>query len=221
MMKIFSFFTILFLKNDLVFSFLISSHLTRFNCGDSHYRNRFLSHSIEVLTVPYSSSNSTVSISTDTINSAKDAEDKKREKELRKVLNKVMNKILWNEIKQSLTSKFKIKLSPSLLMLISFLQKKFFNRVFLFRSTVFLFALTLFKKYTTYVKSLTMEISYATFMKLLSDSPERIINLRVSPTAFQFYLDGHMSAFAKLIPVDNSILSKLISSGNYYSMLCS
>ena len=69
------------------------------------------------------------------------------------------------------------------------------------------------RRYIAFSKSLTMEVSYAAFMKLLHTSPERIVALTVTPTAFLFRLDGTKTALTRAVSLDPVVLNKLLASG--------
>jgi ATP-dependent Zn protease len=74
------------------------------------------------------------------------------------------------------------------------------------------FSFTIFRKYLAFTKSLTTELSYATFLNLISTAPERVASLRVTPSSFMFLLDGK-SALTRMVKVDPLVMTKLLASG--------
>lgn len=78
------------------------------------------------------------------------------------------------------------KITTNLITLLK--QKKFWIR---FIGGSFLFIMV--KKYVIFSKSLTTELSYSTFLKLLKNTPERINGLKVTPDSFIFRLDGKLA----------------------------
>ena len=73
-------------------------------------------------------------------------------------------------------------------------------------------------KYLAFTKSLTTELSYTSFLKLISSAPERVAGLRVTPSAFMFRLDGK-SALTRMVNLEPSIMDKLLSSGIDFAAL--
>lgn len=63
-----------------------------------------------------------------------------------------------------------------------------------------------------------IEISYSNFFNLLTISPDRIIDLKVTPNAFYYLLDGQKLALTRLVKLPPSILGQLMNSGiNFYT----
>lgn len=73
-------------------------------------------------------------------------------------------------------------------------------------------------KYLAFTKSLTTELSYTSFLKLISSAPERVAGLRVTPSAFMFRLDGK-SALTRMVNLEPSVMDKLLSSGIDFAAL--
>ena len=87
-------------------------------------------------------------------------------------------------------------------------QRKFWIRMVI-ASTSFV----LMKRYLAFTKSLTTEVSYAAFLKLMSTSPERIVALKITPSAFFYRLDGTKCALTRAVSLDPWIMGKLAASG--------
>lgn len=68
------------------------------------------------------------------------------------------------------------------------------------------------QKYLKFVASLTTELSFSGFMKLLANSPERVQSLKVTSTSFMFLLDGNR-IMTRIVPVEANLLDRLIKSG--------
>eukprot|EP01041_Mallomonas_annulata_P013033 gene13033-27509_t len=66
--------------------------------------------------------------------------------------------------------------------------------------------------YLAYVNSLTKVLRFSDFLQLVSSSPERVSGLQVTPTLFQFYLDG-MQAITRPVNLDPSLLGLLVAKG--------
>lgn len=65
--------------------------------------------------------------------------------------------------------------------------------------------------------SLVMELSYSSFMNLISKSPERISNLKVTPFQFSYLLDGQQAAFSRSVQIPPSMIDRLLASGVEFS----
>ena len=76
-----------------------------------------------------------------------------------------------------------------------------------------LFCLYSVQRYSKYASSLTTELSFAAFMQMLGENPERVKNLKVTSTSFFFLLDGKSRALTRVVPIEASILDKLLASG--------
>ena len=68
------------------------------------------------------------------------------------------------------------------------------------------------KKYMTFLKSLTLEISYSSFLKLIAEHPEVVKNLRCTPSLFTFRLNGK-AALTRVVNIEGNILDRLLASG--------
>jgi cell division protease FtsH len=91
------------------------------------------------------------------------------------------------------------------------------NRVFLTRSALAMGSVAFLRWYLRFVDSLTTKVSYSSFLNLLSDTPNRISNLRVTANEFQFLLDGK-AAVSRIVNVaDPNVLQKLVASGLDFS----
>jgi cell division protease FtsH len=68
-----------------------------------------------------------------------------------------------------------------------------------------------------HTQSLTLEVPYSSFLRLLQSAPERIGSLRVTPSAFAFLLDGKR-ALTRPVALDASLLALFLKSGiDFYS----
>ena len=82
---------------------------------------------------------------------------------------------------------------------------------------IFLFSsFSIFSKILRFSRSLVTEVSYSSFMKLVSASPQRISDLKVSPSQFSFLLDGR-SSFTRPVPLAPSMIDLLVSKGLEFS----
>lgn len=72
------------------------------------------------------------------------------------------------------------------------------------------------RRYLAYVKSLTTEISYAEFLKLLKASPEKIEGLKVGATDFVFTHEGKQM-FSRMVKLNPATLDRLVHSGVNFS----
>ena len=61
-------------------------------------------------------------------------------------------------------------------------------------------------------KSTTLEVSFASFLKLLSIAPTRIGNLRVTSNSFMYLVDGKR-AITRIVHLEPNILDKLMAAG--------
>jgi cell division protease FtsH len=64
----------------------------------------------------------------------------------------------------------------------------------------------------TFLKSLTLEISYSNFLKLIAEHPEVVKNLRCTPSLFTFRLNGK-AALTRVVNIEGNILDRLLASG--------
>jgi ATP-dependent Zn protease len=71
---------------------------------------------------------------------------------------------------------------------------------------------SLLAKYLSYTKSLTTEISYADFLKLLKSHPDKIDALKVSATSFSFMLEGRQMV-SRMVNLNPDLLDRLVLSG--------
>lgn len=83
---------------------------------------------------------------------------------------------------------------------------------------IFLFSsFSIFSKILRFSRSLVTEVSYSSFMKLVSSSPQRISDLKVTPSQFSFLLDGR-SSFTRPVPLAPAMVDLLVSKGlDFYS----
>lgn len=75
-----------------------------------------------------------------------------------------------------------------------------------------------FLRYLAFTKSLTTELSYTSFLQLISIAPERVAALRVTPGAFMFRLDGKL-ALTRMVNLEPNVMKKLIASGIDFAAL--
>jgi AAA+ superfamily predicted ATPase len=61
-------------------------------------------------------------------------------------------------------------------------------------------------------KSITLEVSFASFLKLLSVAPSRIGNLRVTTNSFIYLVDGKR-AITRIVNLEPNIMDKLMAAG--------
>ena len=73
-------------------------------------------------------------------------------------------------------------------------------------------------RYMAFTKSLTTELSFTTFLSLLTVAPERVAGLRVTPSAFMFRLDGK-SALTRMVTLDPAVMNTLLASGVDFAAL--
>jgi len=103
-------------------------------------------------------------------------------------------------------------LSPRVQKLIAKLR----NRTILTRLFISVSIFLSLKRYVAYTKSLTTELSFASFLSLVNSNPERIQFLKVAPSGFFFKLDGK-SAFVRKVALETSIMSLLLQAGIDFS----
>lgn len=87
--------------------------------------------------------------------------------------------------------------------------------------TIAIVGLIMSQRYLHAAKSATTELPFSKFVELLRDSPDKIRTLKVSPTTFRYVLDGAGPALTRIVPVDSTLLDKLVQSGVEFSALSS
>jgi hypothetical protein len=66
-------------------------------------------------------------------------------------------------------------------------------------------------------KNKVTEIAYSTFLRLVSQYPEKIKQVRVTPNEILFHFDG-LRALTRTVPMETSLMNKLLDSGiEFYS----
>ena len=65
--------------------------------------------------------------------------------------------------------------------------------------------------------SLVTEVSYSSFLNLVSKSPERISNLKVTPFQFSYLLDGRQAAFSRSVQIPTPMVDRLLAAGIEFS----
>lgn len=78
------------------------------------------------------------------------------------------------------------------------------------------FSGSILRRYMAYVKSLTTEISYAEFLKLVKATPDKIEGLQVSPTDFMFTHEGK-KMFSRIVKLNPATLDRLVQSNVNFS----
>lgn len=86
------------------------------------------------------------------------------------------------------------------------------NRKFITRFVLGFIGFIMVKKYLSFAKSLTTELSFTMFLKVLSDNPTRIQRLRVTPFVFQYLLDGR-AAMTRVVSLEPALMDRLLASG--------
>jgi ATP-dependent Zn protease len=76
-------------------------------------------------------------------------------------------------------------------------------------------------RYSARSKAAITELPYSKFLALLSQSPEKVKSLRVSPLSFRYILDGAGPAFTKIVSIESSLLERLVKSGVEFSAVSS
>ncbi len=80
------------------------------------------------------------------------------------------------------------------------------------RLVAFVLALYGLRRYNAYTRSLTLELAYSTFLKVIEADPSRIQYLKITPAAFYFKYDGK-SAFTRRVLLDPLIMKRFTESG--------
>ena len=80
------------------------------------------------------------------------------------------------------------------------------------RIVAFVLALYGLRRYNAYTRSLTLELAYSTFLKIIEADPSRIQYLKITPAAFYFKYDGK-SAFTRRVALDPLIMKRFTESG--------
>ena len=86
------------------------------------------------------------------------------------------------------------------------------SKTFWLQFTLVFVSVQIIRDYLAYMKSMTVNVSYAAFMKLLETAPDKIEALRVTSSAFMFQMDGK-NALTRIVDIDPMTMSKLIASG--------
>lgn len=82
---------------------------------------------------------------------------------------------------------------------------------------IFLFSsFSILSKILRFSRSLVTEVSYSSFLKLVSSSPGRISDLKISPSQFSYLLDGR-SSFTRPVPLAPAMVDLLVSKGLEFS----
>eukprot|EP01035_Chromulina_nebulosa_P001528 gene1528-2051_t len=87
------------------------------------------------------------------------------------------------------------------------------TRKWVVRSVLLTGLLVLLKRVIAFANSLVLEISFANFLKLLKESPERIKHLQVSATDFHFSIDGKRLAMSRIVNLEDSVMQRLLDAG--------
>ena len=67
-------------------------------------------------------------------------------------------------------------------------------------------------KYVSFTRSLTTEVSYAEFLKLVVNSPDKIDALSVTQSSFTFMYEGKRM-FSRIVNISPDVMDKLVNSG--------
>jgi hypothetical protein len=99
-------------------------------------------------------------------------------------------------------------------------MKKLSSRRF-WLQTVFLgLSLCFVREVTIVLRSMVTEISFSNFLNLLSQSPQKIKNLKITPTTYIYLVDGR-PCISRAVPVSPAMLDRLVASGVDFSAAAS
>ena len=108
-----------------------------------------------------------------------------------------------------------LKMSPTqrkVVIATSKLTRVLMTRKFWLRASLLLFSTVSLLKYMSFTRSLTTEVSYADFLKLVKTSPDKIDTLRVTQSSFTFLYEGKQM-FSRIVNVSPDVLDRLLHSG--------
>lgn len=83
---------------------------------------------------------------------------------------------------------------------------------FWYRAIALVMATLYLRGYMRYVQSLTLEVPYSSFLRVVQTAPERLSTLRITPSSYTFLLDGK-NALTRPVDVDSSLLALFLKSG--------
>lgn len=130
------------------------------------------------------------------------------------ILTILLMKLMMLKFTTTLTSLFKINKSSSnnSNKLLIAMKQLMSNRRLWTSGSLITACIYSISKYLSYVKSLTLEISFANFLKLIEMAPDRVKGLRISASSYLFLLDGKR-AMTRSVSLEPSIMDRLITSG--------
>ncbi len=82
---------------------------------------------------------------------------------------------------------------------------------FLLRFSIIALVGIILNRYLYITKGSVVEISYANFLKLIADAPDRVKALRVTASSMVFLLDGKQKVMAKIVNIHPTVIDKLVS----------
>jgi hypothetical protein len=91
---------------------------------------------------------------------------------------------------------------------------------FIARMVLIVFSLYFVRRMHSFYKSMVTEISYSSFLRLITSTPERISDLQITPTSFTFFLDGR-AAFSRNVALSPTMVDKLMAAGIEFSSAAS
>ena len=118
---------------------------------------------------------------------------------------------LADKVKLSLYERLSRKKTPLNAILLRFVSI-FFQRKTYSRLMAFFFLSYAVKSYLLYKKSLITEVAYSTFLKLVTDHPEKVQRVCVNAGEIAFAVDG-LQAVTRLVTLEPSLLKRLMDSG--------
>lgn len=95
--------------------------------------------------------------------------------------------------------------------LISNITRIILSPQFMLRFSIIALVGIIFNRYLYVTKGSIVEISYANFLKLIADAPDRVKALRVTASSMVFLLDGKQKVMAKIVNIHPTVIDKLVS----------
>ncbi len=122
-----------------------------------------------------------------------------------------LNKLVLKLTGRSLTSNNSVNSNNSKTSkFIANISRIIFSPQFMLRFSIIALLGIVLNRYLYVTKGSIVEISYANFLKLITDAPERVKALRVSASSMVFLLDGKQKVMAKIVNIHPSVIDKLV-----------
>lgn len=100
----------------------------------------------------------------------------------------------------------------SIYFLFYFIYTNLRKPLVLFQLSSLILGFGFLRRYAVYTKSLTQEISYGAFLKILKEAPERFGVVKATQNILAYTLDGKRS-ITRIVNIERGLLSELVNSG--------